>query len=93
MNGIRDRIVAASSRLVPPAAAILPVFAPAAAYCCPTCFAASGTRGIQAYYLSTVLLTMMPFLLIGVTCAIAYAVRKSRARSARTESPGIPAAD
>jgi len=52
------------------------VLAPAIASACPACFAASGARGLHAYYLSTMLLSTMPFLLIGAIITIAYAARR-----------------
>ncbi len=47
--------------LVTFAAALLPSIAAA----CPACFGASDARTISAYYASTMLLSLMPFALIG----------------------------
>jgi hypothetical protein len=38
---------------------------PSIVMACPACFAASSERTLRAYYLSTMLLTVMPFVLIG----------------------------
>jgi hypothetical protein len=38
---------------------------PSIAAACPACFGASSTRTISAYYASTMLLSLMPFALIG----------------------------
>ncbi|MGO9450668.1 MAG: hypothetical protein ACLQDV_06415 [Candidatus Binataceae bacterium] len=65
------RLLAAGS-LMPAAIAL----APAIASACPACFAASGARGLHAYYLSTMLLSTMPFLLIGTIVTIAYVARR-----------------
>lgn len=54
------------------------VVAPRVSLACPACFAATGGHGLTAYYLSTVLLSTMPFLLIGVIIAIAYSAKRSR---------------
>ena len=51
------------------AASILVTFAapmlPSIAAACPACFGASDARTISAYYASTMLLSLMPFALIG----------------------------
>ena len=57
---------------------------PGVTLACPACFAASGGHGLFAYYLSTILLSTMPFLLIGLIAAVAYSGRRSRSRSNRT---------
>lgn len=51
---------------------------PVLSYACPTCFAASGPHGLRAYYLSTMLLSTMPFIMIGVIALIAYAAKRER---------------
>lgn len=50
-------------------------FAPSLARACPVCFAASGARAYRAYYLSTMLLSVMPFVLIGLVIGAAYMMR------------------
>ena len=47
---------------------------------CPTCFAASGPTSLRAYYISTILLSAMPFVLIGLIAAIAYVEKRVRDR-------------
>ncbi len=49
---------------------------PSNAAACPTCFAASGEGALHGYYLSTALLSAMPFLLIGLIALIAYAAKR-----------------
>lgn len=60
---------------------IILLMVPAIVHACPTCFAASGSRGLHAYYLSTVLLSTMPFLLIGMIAALAYVARRGTRHS------------
>lgn len=48
---------------------------PSLALACPLCFAAGGSRAYWAYYISTVLLSTMPFVLIGVAIGAAYLLR------------------
>ena len=45
--------------------ALVAMLLPSVALACPNCYAASGSRTILAYYASTMLLTIMPFALIG----------------------------
>lgn len=52
--------------------ALATVISPAIALACPSCFAASGARALHAYYLSTVLLTLMPFILISLFVFAGY---------------------
>jgi len=52
------------------------VTTPGISNACANCFAATGTQGLRAYYLSTILLSTMPFLLIGLIVAIAYSSRR-----------------
>ena len=60
------------------------VSAPEVSLACPACFAATGGRGLTAYYLSTILLSTMPFLLIGLIIAIAYSAGRPRPRPDRS---------
>jgi hypothetical protein len=55
---------------------------PASAAACPTCFAASDERALHGYYLSTAILSAMPFLLIGLIAVIAYAAKRRAANRA-----------
>ncbi|HLI82207.1 MAG TPA: hypothetical protein VKV03_19605 [Candidatus Binataceae bacterium] len=48
---------------------------PGIAAACPACFAASGARTISAYYASTMLLSLMPFALLGGVVLAAYLMR------------------
>jgi len=50
--------------------------APASAFACPFCYAASSPRTLHAFYVSTVALTLMPLMLIG-----GFAIWISRAYS------------
>jgi hypothetical protein len=58
--------------------ALVAMLLPSAALACPNCFAASSQRTILAYYASTMLLTLMPFVLIGGVIAAAYLMRRPR---------------
>jgi hypothetical protein len=66
---------------------LLLLLPPAIASACPTCFAASGAGGLRAYYLSTVLLSAMPFVMIGMIATVGYAVRR-RSRRLSTDPEG-----
>lgn len=68
------KIVAAM--LVTFAIALLPSIAAA----CPACFGASDARTISAYYASTVLLSLMPFALIGGVILGVYLMRNREGR-------------
>lgn len=57
---------------------IVLAIAPSIAYACPTCFAATAGHGLLAYYLSTILLSTMPFLMIGLIAVIAYSSTRSK---------------
>jgi len=48
---------------------------PRIATACPACFAASNARTISAYYASTMLLSLMPFVAIGGVIVAAYLMR------------------
>ena len=61
-------------------ATVIALLRPSFALACPACFAASNGRGLHAYYLSTLLLTTMPFLLIGMIGVVAYVAKRSSAR-------------
>jgi len=60
--------------------------APAAAFACPSCYAASGSGSLRAYYISTAILTTMPFLLIGSIGAIFYSARRRRSGAIDADS-------
>jgi hypothetical protein len=64
-------------------AAIAALFAPTIAAACPACFGASSARTIAAYYASTMLLSLMPFALIGSVILAAYLMR-NRPEAQRT---------
>ena len=59
------------------------VTTPGISNACANCFAATGTQGLRAYYLSTILLSTMPFLLIGLIMAIAYTSRRIQNKANR----------
>jgi len=67
-------------------AAIAIALAPAIAAACPACFGASSARTIAAYYASTMLLSLMPFALIGGVILAAYLMRNSREDARTTHS-------
>ena len=52
---------------------------------CATCFAASGAGALWAYYFSTILLSSMPILMIGLIVLFALI---SKRRSMATRAPG-----
>ena len=54
------------------AVAALPL--PAAA--CPACYGASGPRVLLSYYLSTILLSLLPFAIVGTIVAVALNLRR-----------------
>ena len=54
------------------------VLIPAIAHACPACFAASGRGTLRAYYLSTVILSTMPLVMIGTVVAIALASKRAQ---------------
>jgi uncharacterized BrkB/YihY/UPF0761 family membrane protein len=56
---------------------------PGIAAACPACYAASDARTISAYYASTMLLSLMPFALIG---GVILAVFLMRDRESDSES-------
>lgn len=56
---------------------------PRLAFACPACFAASNPGGLRAYYLSTVLLSTMPFVMIGAIAAVGYTVRRRASQASR----------
>ena len=59
------------------------LFGPELAIACSNCFAASGANGLRAYFLSTAILTSMPFLLIAAICFACYKARRSVASKGR----------
>ena len=64
--------------------ALAAVLLPSVALACPNCYAASSQRTILAYYASTMLLTLMPFALIG---GVILGVFLMRNRGPRGEGP------
>jgi len=54
---------------------------PTVAAACPACFGASNARTISAYYASTMLLSLMPFVAIGGVILAAFLMRNRDARS------------
>lgn len=59
---------------------LAPALLPSMAAACPTCFGASDARTISAYYASTVLLSLMPFALIGGVILAVYLMRNRAPR-------------
>ncbi len=55
-------------------APVLVVF-PGAAHACAVCFSGFGVRALRGYYVSTVMLSLLPFALIGMVMLVAYAMR------------------
>lgn len=60
--------------------ALASVLLPSAALACPNCYAASSQRTIMAYYASTMLLTLMPFALIGGVILAVFLMRNRASR-------------
>ncbi len=64
---------------------------PAAAGACPLCYGSSAPQVLNAYYLSTAVLSLLPFTIVGV---IGYlAVRMARRAQAAAHSPTEPASE
>jgi hypothetical protein len=57
-------------------------FSPAVAAACPKCYGASGPQVLSMYYLSTLILTLLPFAVLGTIGAIGWHF-KHRAERAR----------
>ena len=55
--------------------ALVAMLLPSVALACPNCYAASSQRTILAYYASTMLLTLMPFALIGGVILAVFLMR------------------
>lgn len=70
-------------------AAVL-VVVPTAARACPKCFESSGPRVLDAYYLSTALLSLLPFAIIGAVGLIASRLAR-RARACEQQRDGTAA--
>lgn len=62
-------------------------FIPGAAVACPLCFASSGSGTLYGFYLSTLLLTLMPFALIALVAFFAFADRRVRSAAAPNAAP------
>ena len=60
--------------------AVAAVLLPSVALACPNCYAASSQRTILAYYASTMLLTLMPFALIGGVILAVFLMRNRASR-------------
>jgi hypothetical protein len=52
-------------------------FVPGTAFACPVCFESSGSGTLYGFYLSTILLTLMPFVLIAMVAFLAFADRRA----------------
>ncbi|HEY6395093.1 MAG TPA: hypothetical protein VIX12_06710 [Candidatus Binataceae bacterium] len=63
---------------------------PGVAFACPTCFAASSGAGRYGYYLSTMLLSLMPLLIAAAFGALLYFGARWKRKSAylRSSLPG-----
>ncbi len=57
-------------------------FSPAVAAACPKCYGASSPQVLSSYYLSTLMLTLLPFAVLGTIAAIGWHFKR-RAESAR----------
>lgn len=67
-----------------PALLVVPTAVPA----CPRCFESSGPRVLAAYYLSTALLSLLPFAIIGSIGLIAFRfARRAREQDRETQTP------
>ena len=55
--------------------ALAAMLMPSVALACPNCYAASGRRALLAYYASTMLLSLMPFALIGGVILAVFLMR------------------
>ncbi|MFQ5668017.1 MAG: hypothetical protein ACE5I7_16500 [Candidatus Binatia bacterium] len=60
---------------------------PLAAGACPLCYGSSSGRVTNAYYLSTLMLSVLPFAVVGVVAAVAWRVRR-RARNGERNGDG-----
>lgn len=57
--------------------------APGAALACPSCFGTVEQKVLDTYYLSTAMLSLLPFVLVGVGILVArFFARESRSRNA-----------
>ncbi len=61
--------------------ALVAMLLPSVALACPNCYAASDRRALVAYYASTMLLSLMPFVLIGGVILAVFLMR-NRVRDA-----------
>lgn len=69
-----------ASRMIAAGVALLPSAVPAVAWACPVCFSATSQRVLHSYYVTAVVLTLMPFLLVGGF--VVWLVRRTRNGSA-----------
>ena len=60
---------------------------PGLARACPLCFASSGSGTLHGFYLSTVLLMMMPFALIALVAFCAFADQRRYGAAERSAAP------
>jgi hypothetical protein len=63
------------------------LLAPRLAFACANCFAASNPGTLRAYYLSTVILTLMPFILIAAIAFVGYKSSRGHRSSQPEEIP------
>ncbi|MFI5396142.1 MAG: hypothetical protein ACHQ9S_11475 [Candidatus Binatia bacterium] len=84
-------------RALPRSAALLSgvilVLAPAAARACPMCYESSRPGVLSAYYLSTALLTLLPFAIFGAVAFVAFRIaHRAREQERDMEVPAEPTA-
>lgn len=65
----------------------LTVSAPLAAMACPNCYASTDRDILDTYYLSTSLLTLLPFGIVGVLMMVARHFRESVVEESGLEAP------
>jgi hypothetical protein len=70
---------------------VILVLAPVAARACPMCYESSRPGVLSAYYLSTALLTLLPFAIFGAVAFVAFRIAH-RAREHDQEVPAEPTA-
>ena len=59
---------------------------PVAAVACPMCYGSSSSRVLDTYYLSTLMLSLLPFCILGVIAGVAlHMKRRARGRERRTD--------
>ena len=71
-------------------AIIIAAYLPRAAAACPQCYGSEPTRVLWTYYLSTVLLSLLPAAIIGTLIAVAFSIKRQMEQAAnrlQTKSP------